>query len=119
MPSFLGSGVDWLNSVMNEEPVTYTQGATDIAMNATFGQTNYESIDNSGVATSHVARDFIVAVSDMIDDSDAAVLPRKNDTIAATINGVAGVFQVLELQGRCYSIDQTGSMMRIHTKAIG
>jgi len=69
--------------------VTYSQGATDVELRAAYGQTNYESIDNNGVATIHVARDFLVAVSGMIDDSDAAILPKKNDTIAATINGVA------------------------------
>ncbi len=99
--------------------ITYTRtGSGNVTLNATFGRAEYLEQSGDGGITKYTARDFIVKASDLV-ISAVAITPRRNDSIAATIEGVAKTFQVIEMNGQAYSIDPHGVMVRIHTKEIG
>jgi len=98
--------------------ITYTRtGTGSVTLDATFGRAEYLEQSGDGGITKYTARDFIVRADELL-ISSAAITPRRNDTIAATIEGVASTFQVIEMNGNAYTIDPHGVMIRIHTKQV-
>jgi hypothetical protein len=96
--------------------ITYTQGSITLAgISATVGRTPFEVSD--GISTiAYESRDYIVAKADLVDESENQLTPASGDRIAD--NG--GVYEVsvpkpLNVFER---IGPTGSILKIHTKAV-
>ncbi len=99
--------------------ITYTRtGTGSVTLDATFGRAEYLEQNGNGEITKYIARDFIVKVEDLVISSNA-ITPRRNDSIAVTIEGDAKTYQVIEMNGNAYSIDPHGVMLRIHAKEVG
>jgi hypothetical protein len=98
--------------------VTYTPASTGVAItgiSATVGRTPYEISD--GISTiAYESRDFFIAQADLVDGSGNELTPTNGDRIT----DVAHVYEVsipkpLNLFER---IGPSGSMLKIHTKAV-
>lgn len=121
MPNMLANGLSWMAGQLSTnaaETISYARtGATTATISATYGRREYDVIDGNAI-TRFVSHDFIFAAS-LLDLGSGVVLPRKNDMITATIGNTSKTFQVLEVAGKCYTLDSHGVMLRVHTKEVG
>jgi hypothetical protein len=88
-------------------------GAADLQLNATYGKTNYEVVDESGFTTGGHVWDFLILAVDLF-----GIEPRPGDVIV--VDGRQ--FEVLALgqdfRGWRWS-DPYRQTYRIHTKHVG
>ena len=117
MTDLLRQGSQWLAGVLNEHaasPVTYRRGQTEASLNATFGRTEYEVEDDSGIRVAAHAIDFLIVATDL---EPTFGEPEAGDQIVAD----GQVHEVLDLagQGHWRWSDPHRTTMRIHTKQIG
>ena len=119
MADLLRQGSQWLEQMRTthlSSPVTYRRsGAADLLINATFGKTNYEVADESGLTTGGHVWDFLISAVDLPD-----IEPVPGDVIVAE----GRRFEVMPLgqdtggRGWRWS-DPYRQTYRIHTKDIG
>lgn len=117
MADLLRKGSQWLEQMRTthlSSPVTYRRsGAADLLINATFGKTDYEVADESGLTTGAHVWDFLVLAAAL-----PGIEPRPGDVIVAD----GRRFEVLALgndvKGWRWS-DPYRQTYRIHTKDIG
>jgi hypothetical protein len=120
MADMLQDGLEFLRDELianASSSITYTRGDDDLELTAVYGRTEFDVISDGGM-TRFISRDFIINAAELL-FSSAVVLPRKNDVITATVAGTEKIFQVLEVNGHCYSRDAHGVMLRVHTKEVG
>lgn len=97
--------------------ITYTNGDDEVEIeNVPFGRTDYLAEGENGI-TKIVGFDFHIPTAEL-DFGSGAVKPRRNNTIETSINGSTRLFQVLEINGVCYSQDPHGVKLRVHTKEV-
>ena len=117
MTDLLKQGAEWLEekrAALLSSPVTYRRGDQEAMFAATFGRTDYEVEDDTGVrVTGHVA-DFLVAAEDFV---PVFGTPEPGDRIAAE----GAIFEVMSLAGQVHWrwSDPYRSTLRIHTREIG
>jgi hypothetical protein len=114
MTNVFESGQTWLNTMRNSyasEAVVYTRGATDYAINATAGRTEYESENHQGIKTIAQAYDFMILASSL------GIDPAAGDVI--TWNGRKYEVMKLGVEGCWRWSDTQRTTYRIHTKDIG
>jgi hypothetical protein len=92
-------------------------GSTTATIQAAYGRREYDFVDGNAI-TRFVSHDFIFPAS-LLNLGSGVVLPRKNDTITATIGENSKTFQVLEVAGHCFQLDPHGVLLRVHTKEVG
>jgi len=123
MGDLLRQGTQWLEqqrAAHCSSPVTYRRPstgsgqATEAAIDATFGRTQYEVEDEHGLRVGAEVIDFLVSAevfAPMFDE------PEAGDQIVA--DGV--VYEVMDLagQGHWRWSDPYRTTMRIHTKEVG
>lgn len=120
MSDLLASGAAWLAGKLASHAatsITYRRGASSVSIFASFGRTVFEVVGNDNAVTRFTSRDFLFAAGDL-DFGSGPVDPRRNDLVTATIAGVERTFQVLDVNGVCFSKDAQGVMLRVHTKEI-
>src|SRR5690242_2998929 len=92
----LRQGSQWLGQMLNKHcssPVTYKRGETEAVVNATFGRTEYEVVDESGLQVAAIATDFLISADELAQPFDE---PRLGDRIIADVQ----VYEVLNLPGQ-------------------
>lgn len=101
------------------ETVTYTRGVHSVELSATLGNSRIEILEASGSVTVVDARDFLIAVEDLVLNS-VAVTPRPGDTIAEECGGITYTYRVLDLPtDQCYRFSDSGrTQFRIHAKLV-
>lgn len=123
MSNMMETGMAWLNAQRRSHLSTVIQYRRDAAtaeVLATFGNTIYEVVDDTGKAVKSKGVDFIVSVSDLVDAGFGE--PLEGDKIDILSGDDAGkVYEVLMLAGDnpYRPHDPHGNAVRIHTKLIG
>jgi len=99
--------------------VTYTRGVHSVDVTATLGASRIEMTSGDGSFTVVPARDYMIAVEDLILNS-VAVTPSPGDTIEEDCEGKTYVYRVMDLGSeQCYQFSDFGrTQFRIHTKQI-
>lgn len=123
MSNMMESGMAWLNTQRRTHlstSISYQRGATAVEMPATFGNTIYEVVDDTGKAVKAKGVDFIISVLDLanagFDD------PAEGDKITILTGADAGkIYEALMLAGDHHfrPHDPHGNAVRIHTKVTG
>ena len=114
MNDVLRDGLTWLDSQRASHmtsPVEYRRDPDVLAVNATFGKTDYEVADESGLTIGSHVWDFLVTAVEL------GFEPEPGDVIAA--NGRK--YEVMDLggQGSWRWSDPYRQTYRIHTKDVG
>jgi hypothetical protein len=114
MTDLLRQGSDWLERMRTahcSSPVEYHRDGQTLAVNATFGKTDVEVADESGLTIGSFIWDFLVLAADL------GFEPKAGDVIVAD----ARQYEVLSIGGeRCWRwSDPYRQTYRIHTKDIG
>ena len=114
MTDLLQQGSQWLEGMRTEHassPVTYRRGETEVSVNATFGKTDFEIAEESGLTVGAHVWDFLVLAADL------GLEPEPGDVVAA--NGRK--YEVMNLGGEgCWRwSDPYRQTYRIHTKDVG
>ncbi len=117
MNDVLRDGLTWLDTQRASHmasPVEYRRPPDTLAVNATFGKTDYEVSDESGLTVGSHVWDFLITA---VEFSPEGFEPEPGDVIAA--NGRK--YEVMNLGGEgCWRwSDPYRTTMRIHTKDIG
>ena len=102
------------------ESVRYSRGSTTSdPITAVSDVQTYEVLDQQGVPISVLSYDFLFTTTDIVIGS-AQVEPRPGDRIAATLNGVACVFEGMPLgtQPCAEWAEPDGIMLVVHTKRV-
>ncbi len=115
MGDLLRQGAQWLEQQRNaycSSPVTYRRGTTEIAVNATYGQTEYEIDNESGIRVGAQVTDFLILAEDFPLDE-----PQAGDQIVTE----TAIYEVMALGGEKHWrwSDPYRVTMRIHTREIG
>ena len=114
MGDLLRQGMTWLAQQLNQHcasPVEYRRGDDLFFMNATFGRTDIELADESGLTITGHVWDFLILTDDLGFD------PEASDVIAAD----GRKYEVMNLggDGPWRFSDPYRTTLRIHTKDIG
>ena len=99
--------------------VTYERGADSVDVTATSGASRIEMTSGDGSFTVIPARDYMIAVDDLVLNS-VAVTPAPGDKITEECGGITYVYRVLDLGSEpCYQFSDFGrTQFRIHTKLL-
>ena len=124
MGDMLQDGLAWLDAQRASHmasPVEYRRDPDAFAVNATFGKTDYEVADESGLTIGSHVWDFLITADEL---SPEGFEPEPGDVIAAPSagSGQAGrKYEVMNLGGEgCWRwSDPYRQTYRIHTKDIG
>ncbi len=121
MSDLLQTGLAWLAGKLKtyvSQTVVYWRGTASVSLAATFGRSEAERIDESGVGVRVESRDFIVAAADLVLDG-ATTTPRRGDAIVVTEGAVQRRYEVMTLGDSHYRpCDPFGKQIRIHTKLV-
>ena len=114
MTDLLRQGSEWLEqmrTVHAASPVEYRRGVQVIAVQATFGRTQVELADESGLTVQSVIWDFLILADDL------GLEPEPGDEIVAD----GQIYEVMNLAGQgCWRwSDPYRQTYRIHTRDIG
>ena len=117
MAAMIRDGLSWLDSQRTAHmasPVEYRRDPDVLTVNATFGRTDYEIADESGLTVGAHVWDFLITAGEL---SPEGFEPEPGDVIAA--NGRQ--YEVMDLGGQgCWRwSDPYRQTYRIHTKDIG
>ena len=117
MGDMLRQGSQWLEQMRTEHcssSVTYRRGATEAAVNATYGRTEYEVEDDYGIRVGASVTDFLILAADFTPTFGE---PEAGDQIVAD----GTIFEVMSLgsQGHWQWSDPHRQTLRIHTKETG
>jgi hypothetical protein len=95
--------------------IVYTRGDNSVTLDATFGRTDFQAVEDGVIQIEHSDRDFIVPSASLILDEVLAT-PQKGDTIAVDNE----TFEVLAPKGaQVYRpCDPQGTLIRIHAKRV-
>ena len=103
------------------QSVVYRRGDDTVPIQAAPGRTVYESLDRDGVTAKIESADWLITTADLI-LAGQNVLPKRNDLIEFTLNGIKNTFKVLpmskDIPEFTYCDKGTQSMIRVHTKLI-
>ena len=98
--------------------IVYSDGTNSVTIPlAGVAQTDYEIDDGSGIIETWTARDYLIAVADLVLNT-VLTKPQSGHTITETINGVSKTFTVLSPPGKQafeYS-DRSQAAYRVHTQ---
>lgn len=113
----LRKGNDWLEQMRSthcSSPVVYRRGDQDLALVATFGRTDYEVEDGTGLRVAGHITDFLIEADTF---TPTFGTPQTGDRIVA--DGV--LYEVMSLggQGHWRWSDPYRTTLRIHTREIG
>ena len=116
MSDLLRQGNDWLEAQRTAHaasPATYRRGETELAVNATFGKTDYEVEDEYGLRIGAEARNFLMLAADLV---ATFVQPEPGDQIEVG----SMVYEVMSLAGQgCWRwSDPYHTTLRIHTRQV-
>jgi hypothetical protein len=121
MSNLMQTGQAWLAGQLKAHvstPVVYDRGGQTVTLDATFGRTDAERVDENGVGIREEIVDFLVTAADLVIDG-AAVLPKRGDAIRYTDGAVEKTYEVMTVgEGHYRPADPFGTMLRIHTKLI-
>ena len=114
MNDLLRQGIEWLEQQRTahcSSPVIYHRDITEYPVNATFGKTDFEVADESGLTIGSHVWDFLILAADL------GIEPEAGDVIAAD----GRRFEVMNLGGDgCWRwSDPYRQTYRIHTKDVG
>ncbi len=114
MTDLLRWGADWLERMRTthcSSPVEYRRDGQTQTVSATYGKTDVQVADESGLTIGSFVWDFLVLAADL------GFEPKAGDVIAADNR----LYEVLDLAGeRCWRYsDPYRQTYRIHTKDIG
>ena len=114
MTDLLKQGSQWLEQMRTSHcssPVTYRRGQTEATVNATFGKTDFEVNDESGLTIGAHVWDFLVLADDL------GFEPEPGDVVVANERK----YEVMNLAGDgCWRwSDPYRQTYRIHTKDTG
>jgi hypothetical protein len=120
--NIIQDGAAWLGGQLKDHAgvdITYRRGSDTVAITATATLHEYQIVDQDGIATVVISRDYIVHAADLVLDG-AEIAPRAGDQIVETIRSVATTFEVMPLGERreCELVDQDGLLLLIHTKKV-
>jgi hypothetical protein len=122
MSDLIQEGADWLAGQLEgnaSQSVTYSRGVDEVALDATVGSTDRESMDESGTSIKSKIRDYIIRTSKLILNENP-ILPERGDKIKQVVGTQTFTYEVIEIGGdKHYSpMDPAGTMLRIHTQLI-
>jgi hypothetical protein len=112
----LRQGGQWLEQMRTahcSSPVTYLRGLDQHVVNATFGRTAYEIVDQSGLTIGGHVWDFLILASDL-----SVGEPQPGDVVVADGRRFEVMALGEDIQGWRWS-DPYRTTFRIHTKDIG
>jgi len=81
MADLFRRGLDWLSRTLVSraaQPVTYVRGNERVALRATVGRTEYDTLESDGLAVRTVAHDFHVRAADLV-LSGRTITPQRGD----------------------------------------
>lgn len=119
MANLLQTGQAWLAGKLKAHAATsvvYDRGGQTVALEATFGRTDAERVDENGIGIRAEITDFIITAADLV-IGGATTLPKRGDLIRHTAGGVEKTYEVMTVgDGHYRPSDPFGTMLRIHTK---
>jgi len=114
-------GAEWLHRKQRDHAsqiVIYCRGEDRCQCEALIGKTEFEAIDEEGIATITESRDFLIR-ADELTLSTGAIEPRRGDTIHERHTKTTVVYEINAPKGqRCFARDLFRDRFRIHTKEI-
>jgi len=122
MTDMLEQGASWLDDQRHQHmtrSVSYTRGASTVAVQATIGRTEFEQADEYGIVHKTESRDYLIRTADLVLEGQAT-LPKRGDLIRETDGTTTVVYEVLSPGDEPvfrYS-DPYRKALRIHTKHI-
>jgi len=100
------------------QSIIYARDGRRVTLQASVGQTVFETVDEEGFALSVEARDYVIDPADLILD-DLTITPQVGDTIRETQGDEVTVYEVIEPAGNpCFTYLGHRAQMRIHTHKI-
>lgn len=102
------------------QTVVCRRGALAIEIQATPGQTQFQSLDDSGAVEQFQSRDFLLLAADYAFDGKPT-LPRRGDTIEEFAgDGASTLHEVMSPDAKSppYRLDVSKTRLRIHTKQV-
>ncbi len=123
MTNILQDGVTWIGARLKAHAgvtISYSRGIGSVSITATAAMHQYEVVDQDGLPTQFLSRDYLVQAADLVIDA-TTIAPRIGDRISETIGSVVNVFEVMPIPGKkeCEPEDPDGVLLRIHTKKVG
>lgn len=96
--------------------ITYARGADTVAVTATPGRSELETITGDGTTLLVRSHDWTVAASALVIDG-TAITPKRDDKVRRVIDSITHVYAVTTPP---YSpADHDGTHIRVHTKFVG
>lgn len=122
MTNILQDGAAWLGGQLKDHAgtsITYQRGVDTVTITATATLHEYEVVDQDGLSTMVLSRDYLVHAADLV-LGGAEIAPRAGDQITETIGGVACSFEVMPLgmKKEYEPVDKDGLLLLIHTKKV-
>lgn len=103
---------------LTQRSIVYSDGTHQVTIPvAGVAETTYDIDDGSGIVETWTARDYLIAVSDLVLNG-VLTLPAQGHTVTETINGTSKTFTVLAPSGKQvfeYS-DRGQTSFRVHTQ---
>lgn len=99
--------------------VTIHRGQHSSEVQASVGETKFESELSDGVTDQLTSRDYFIAVTDYVID-DSVTKPQRGDQIVEAVNGVVQRYELLPMSGSpgWTYCDPSHTEYRIHTRLI-
>ncbi|OHB50506.1 MAG: hypothetical protein A2Y10_18075 [Planctomycetes bacterium GWF2_41_51] len=117
MTNLLKRGIEFLADKLKayaSQTVIYKRGADTVTICATFGKTNYQIEDDSGLKIGGEITDFLFSPSDLIIDG-LLTLPKAGDQIQTD----SAIYEAQFIGDGCWCYsDPYRKMIRLHTKEI-
>jgi len=123
MPNVLALGLAFLTDQLithASELITYSRGASSVAIRATYGKKLLKIDDGEGgFRIEFTDMDFLIRASDLI-LSAVAITPERGDTIAITVGVGTETFEVFPFNAEpaWRWSDPHRSMIRVHCKHV-
>ena len=122
MTNIMETGATWLGEQFQQcaaVTIVYARGRSTVSVTAHPAMHEYEVVDEDGIVTVHLSRDYILHRADLIIAGDT-ITPRPGDRITETIADVSQEFEVLPIADRkeWEPLDAFDILIRVHTKKV-
>ena len=122
MSNIIGDGVGWLTEQLessSSDLAVYRRGDNSTAVNLTRGRSEYSTFDDEGNLVTQVTDADFLCHREKLILNGKHIEPVSGDRIEIKGGTETFTYQVVPHgDKRCFSIDQSRNMLRIHTKLI-
>ncbi len=97
------------------ENATYARGNATVEVSVLPGQAGFTTDPRRGLVVHSDDQDWLLPADELI-LSGQVTTPQRGDRLTLIRDGVTCVYEVLPADGQTHRLDQTGTLLRIHSK---